>query len=214
METPSNVATLPFGPEVSSEVAGLLARQGLELCHIGWRQGRSRGVLTLTIDRVGGVTLDDCEKATHAVESFLDAVEALSSPFVLEVESPGLDRRLWTVDQCGRFIGRRVRVRLAQRIEGAANLKGSLESVDDDAITILDEDQRRRYTVRFVDVMLARLVDDETGGTSRTPGRLAGQRQLSQQGNQGNQGNQGRQGQGRTPKSRAAANDNRERSTT
>lgn len=196
METPSNVATLPFGPEVSSELAGLLARQGLELCHIGWRQGRSRGVLTLTIDRAEGVTLDDCEKATHAVEAFLDAVEALSSPYVLEVESPGVDRKLYTLDQVRRFLGRRVRVRLARPVDGAANLKGSLESVEGDAVTILDEDQRRRYTVRFGEVTLARLVDDEIGGTSRASGRRADQ------------------GQDRIPKGRAAANESMERSTT
>jgi ribosome maturation factor RimP len=51
-------------------------------------------------------------------------------------------------------------VRLAGRIEGTARLKGVLEDVQGDSLTVLDEDQHRRYTVRFGDVRLARLVPE------------------------------------------------------
>jgi ribosome maturation factor RimP len=45
-------------------------------------------------------------------------------------------------------------------VEGTAKLKGMLEKVDGDALTVLDEDKSRRYTVRFDDVKLARLVPE------------------------------------------------------
>ncbi len=173
METRSNQATLPFGTETSSALASLLARQGLELYHVDWRQGRSRGVLSLTIDREGGVSLADCEEATRAVDAFLETVEELSSPYVLEVSSPGLDRQLYTPEDFRRFTGSRVRLRLWKPVDGSANLKGLLETADGEQVTILDEDQRRRYTVRFGDVKVARLVpdyeNDGTGGVSGKP---------------------------------------------
>ncbi len=51
-------------------------------------------------------------------------------------------------------------VRLEQKVEGTAKLKGILEDVRGDALTVLDEDQHRRYTVRFGDVRIARLVPE------------------------------------------------------
>jgi ribosome maturation factor RimP len=174
METRSNQARLPFGTETYSALASLLARQGLELCHVEWKQGRSRGVLTLTIDREGGITLDHCEEASRAADAFLETVEELSAAYVLEVSSPGLDRPLWTVEDVRRFLGHRARVRLVRPVDGSANLKGILEAVDGDRVTILDEDQGRRYTVRFGDVKVARLVPDyEQDGAGRAPGRPA-----------------------------------------
>jgi len=119
-----------------------------------------RGVLTLTIDREGGVTLDDCEAASRAAEQVLDAGDPIEKAYSLEVASPGLDRPLWTLADCAKFIGKRVTVRLLRKVDGAGNLKGTLEKVDGDVLTVLDEDQRRRYTVRFDDVKLARLVPE------------------------------------------------------
>jgi ribosome maturation factor RimP len=131
----------------------------LELCHVEWKKG-SRATLTLTVDKPAGVTLQDCEAASHAASEVLDPLEELLPKYALEVSSPGLDRPLWTLGDCCRFRGRRVTVRLAAAVEGTAHLRGVLEDVQGDALTVLDEDQHRRYTVRFGDVRLARLVPE------------------------------------------------------
>jgi ribosome maturation factor RimP len=153
-------AKLPFSDEIAERIRALLSERGIELCHIDWNEGKRRGLLSMTIDREGGVTLDDCEKATRAVEEFLDALPELDRAYTLEVASPGLDRVLYSLDDCRRFRGRRVRLQLQRRVEGAARMKGTLESVDGNALTILDEDQKRRYTVRFDEVKVARLVPE------------------------------------------------------
>jgi ribosome maturation factor RimP len=152
---------LPFGQETHQRLVAAIAPLGLELCHIEYKSGASRGVLSLTIDREGGgVTLDDCEKASRAAEAVLDEAPELDKAYSLEVASPGLDRPLWTLADCEKFAGRRVTVRLNQKIEGTAKLKGTLEKVEGDVLTVLDEDRNRRYTVRFDDVKLARLVPE------------------------------------------------------
>ena len=150
----------PIAPDVAEAITRALDARGLELCHISWRRGTARGVLTLTIDKPGGVTLDDCERASHAAGEVLDTHDPLEIPYSLEVESPGLDRRLYSLADCRRFAGRRVTVQLTRKVDGAGRLKGVLETVDGEAVTILDEDQRRRYTVQFGDVKLARLVPE------------------------------------------------------
>jgi ribosome maturation factor RimP len=151
---------LPFDAGTESLLRGRLEALGLELCHLDWLPGRGRATLTLFIDRPGGVTLEDCETASRESSAILDPLEESLPEYVLEVSSPGLDRPLWTLADCRRWKGSRVTVRLERKVEGTAKLKGILEDVREDSLTVLDEDQKRRYTVRFGDVRIARLVPE------------------------------------------------------
>jgi len=151
--------TNPLSGEAVEALRGALSALGLDLCHVAWTPGR-RATLLLTIDRPAGVSIDDCERASHAASTVLDALEETLPPYVLEVSSPGLDRPLWTLADCARFRGRRVDVRMLRPVEGTSRLKGPLESVSGDWLTILDEDRKRRYTFMFGDVKSARLVPD------------------------------------------------------
>ncbi|MBK8595830.1 MAG: ribosome maturation factor RimP [Holophagales bacterium] len=149
---------IPISAETLGRIREALAGRGLELCHAGWVPGPRKGKLTLTIDREGGVNLDDCEAASHLADEILDAGEELPGAYLLEVESPGLDRPLWTLDDCRRFAGSRVRVATNVPVDGAKRLKGLLESVEGDSLIVMDEDRKRRYTVRFGDVKVVRLI--------------------------------------------------------
>lgn len=151
--------SLPIDAGTEGLLRGRLAALGLELCHVDWVPGH-RSTMTLYIDRPGGVTLEDCETASHEASAVLDPLEESLPDYVLEVSSPGLDRPLWTLVDCARFKGSRVAVRLERKVEGTAKLKGILEDVRGDSLTVLDEDQKRRYTVRFGDVRIARLVPE------------------------------------------------------
>jgi ribosome maturation factor RimP len=106
------------------------------------------------------VNLDDCETASHLADEVLDAGEEIPGAYLLEVESPGLDRPLWTLDDCRRFAGNRVRVATNVPVDGAKRLKGLLEAVEGDALIVMDEDRKRRYTVRFGDVKVVRLIPE------------------------------------------------------
>jgi ribosome maturation factor RimP len=152
-------AALPFDELTARLLRARIAAWGLELCHVDWKPG-ARATLTLYVDKPAGVTLEDCETASRAASEILDPLEEQLPRYALEVSSPGLDRPLWSLDDYARFRGRRIVVCLDTKVEGSARLKGILEGVEGDALTVLDEDQRRRYTVRFGDVRLARLVPE------------------------------------------------------
>ncbi len=149
-----------MGAETLERIRDTLAERGIELCHVGWVPGARKGRLTLTIDRPEGVTLDDCETASRLADGILDADEGIPGAYLLEVESPGLDRQLYTLDDCRRFAGRRVRVATTEPVDGAKRMKGPLEAVDGDALIVMDEDRKRRYTVRFGDVKVVRLIPE------------------------------------------------------
>ncbi|MFI5180425.1 MAG: ribosome maturation factor RimP [Thermoanaerobaculia bacterium] len=150
---------VPLPGEAVEALRDAVAALGLEVYHLAWKPGR-RSTLEITIDRSGGVSVDDCEEASRAVSCVLDPLEEKLPAYVLEVSSPGLDRTLWTIADCVRFTGRRVRVQTRRPVEGTSRFKGLLESVEGDRLTILDEDRKHRYTVPFGDAKSARLVPE------------------------------------------------------
>src|SRR6185436_9893468 len=84
--------------ELEHVVVQGLAEIGYDLVEL--RQGgtRTRPVLEVRIDRRDGekVTVDDCARASRALEARLDAGAVFQGQYVLEVSSPGVERPLKT----------------------------------------------------------------------------------------------------------------------
>ena len=55
--------------------------------------------LRIYIDKDGGVTIDDCERATKPISDLLDEKDPIPQSYVLEVGSPGLGRELRLPEQ-------------------------------------------------------------------------------------------------------------------
>ena len=90
------------------------------------------GTLRLFIDRPGGVDLALCESVTGELRDLLER-------YSLEVSSPGVERPLTKPEHFRRFLGRRVRIRTREAIEGQRNFKGTLASADDESVTVAGE---------------------------------------------------------------------------
>src|SRR5512136_2488935 len=84
---------------------------GLELVEVEYRQEGGRMVLRIYVDRVGGVTLDDCAKVSRELDDILDAEDFIRGKYTLEVSSPGLNRQLKKASDFERFVGRLVKIR-------------------------------------------------------------------------------------------------------
>lgn len=108
---------------------------GFELTDLDAHLGR-RGLLRLYIDREGGVTLDDCQRVSEQIGAFLDVEDPLPGSYVLEVSSPGFDRRLRTRAHFERFAGEHARIELRDALNGRRNFSGTLGGVEDDAVLL------------------------------------------------------------------------------
>lgn len=85
----------------------------LEDCSI--KQAGRREVLTVIVDKEGGIDLDEIAQISSAISEVLDSIEELEEhPFVLEVSSPGTDRPLTQVRHWRRAISRLVNVSFAR----------------------------------------------------------------------------------------------------
>jgi ribosome maturation factor RimP len=110
--------------EVAERVAG---SSGLEVLDVEWKVGRQR-FLRVVLDKPGGVTHGDCEKVSQELGVILDVEELIpgQAGYVLEVSSPGLDRKLTKLAEFERFTGRRAKISLTQPVENLTFFEGRL----------------------------------------------------------------------------------------
>jgi ribosome maturation factor RimP len=101
---------------------------GYDLEDVNVTAAGRRSVVRVVVDRDGGVDLDAVAEVSRAVSDALDAAESLgSSPYVLEVTSPGVDRPLTLPRHWRRNIGRLVQ---------AGERTGRIVAADDDGVTL------------------------------------------------------------------------------
>lgn len=118
----------------------MLAPMGLELVDAEYKREPGGAVLRLYIDRDGGVSLDDCQAASRALEPVFEAeIDALMpGPYNLEVSSPGLFRPLKRARDFARALGRRIKVRTFKPVDDRKVFVGLLDRVADDHFFVKD----------------------------------------------------------------------------
>lgn len=109
---------------------------GYELCDVEFVKEYGDWVLTLYIDRPGGVTIDDCERVSRAVDPILDEADPIEQQYFLSVSSLGLDRPLKKDADFQRNLGKRIEIKLFAPVNGTKEFKGELVRFDADNLTI------------------------------------------------------------------------------
>lgn len=98
---------------------------GLSIVDVRLAQQGKRRTLEVTIFRPGGrISLSDCEHVSRELDAVLEAEQppVIEGPFDLEVQSPGIDRKLASEREYVLFSGQPVEVKTKQKVEsfGAA----------------------------------------------------------------------------------------------
>jgi ribosome maturation factor RimP len=127
------------------EAAERVARSvGVEVVDVEWKVGKQR-LLRIYIDRppspeqrIGsGVSHKDCEALSEQLSVILDVEELVPGPgYVLEVSSPGLDRKLVKLADYERFTGRLARIWLSDPVENSKYFEGRLAGCADGVIQL------------------------------------------------------------------------------
>lgn len=133
---------------------------GYELVDIDVRTG-GNGLLRLYIDGDPPVNLSDCGKVSEQISALLDVEDPLPGSYVLEVSSPGADRRLRTPGHFERFTGSRIRVELTVPRDGRRRFTGVLNGIEGESIEL--EVDGRLVGIKLGEIAVARLVPDARG---------------------------------------------------
>ena len=104
----------------------------------------ARYVLTVYIDREGGVYTDDWEKVSRYIDPLLDAKEFDSLPeYMLTVSSAGLERHITKKEHFQWAMGKDVDATFYKAINGNKAVCGELNAFDDETVTIGGEKYNR-----------------------------------------------------------------------
>ena len=141
----------------------ILDELGLSLWDTRFEKEGSTWFLRYLIDKEGGISIDDCERFSRAVDKLLDQADPIGQSYTLEVSSPGIERELsrpWHFEACK---GRRVTVRLIRPVEGVRDFEGTLQSAQGDQVALLlDSDVEMSFAKS--EAAYIRLYDDYDGG--------------------------------------------------
>jgi ribosome maturation factor RimP len=121
---------------VSAIADPILSNEGMELVEIEYRRESKGWVLRLYIDKEGGVTLVDCTRISQEVGRSLDVEDFISTPYTLEVSSPGLARPLKKEKDFMKYRNHMIKVKTIDPIENRRQFKGKLLGITENRIEI------------------------------------------------------------------------------
>jgi ribosome maturation factor RimP len=104
---------------------------GLELWDTQFVKEGSTYYLRIFIDKDGGISIDDCEAMSRAIDKELDRADPIEQSYCLEVSSPGIERQLTKDWHFEKYLGKTIMSRLIRPdSEGRRDIDGTLESFD------------------------------------------------------------------------------------
>jgi ribosome maturation factor RimP len=117
---------------VADEIASAL---GLVIWDLEFTRQGGRETLRVAVDRVGGIDAEGITRFAESLSRELDARNAIPGDdrYLLEVTSPGAERRLRTPEQFAVCIGRPVRITFK---DGREPMAGELTGASDDGVTV------------------------------------------------------------------------------
>lgn len=122
-----------LGEQISPTLEGL----GYELVDIEYVKKYGDMHLIIYIDTPAGITLDDCEKASNALDPLLDEINPTAdAPYSLDVSSPGLDRPFKKQRDYERNYGKEVEIKLYAPIKGKKIIEGILKEKTENVLTV------------------------------------------------------------------------------
>jgi ribosome maturation factor RimP len=122
---------------VRSIVERVASSSGLEVLETELRGGGKSRMLRIVIDKPAGVTHEDCANVSREVGTILEVEDAMpGGSYLLEVSSPGLDRKLVRPADYERFIGSLVKLTTREPVNGNQHFEGRLQSFQDGWLTL------------------------------------------------------------------------------
>src|SRR3984885_3202714 len=134
--------------QVREIVERVAAGSGLEVVEVELRGGGKARMLRIVIDKIpaagasggdqlSGVTHEDCANLSREVGTILDVEDVVpGNSYLLEVSSPGLDRKLLRAVDYERFTGSKVKLKTRNPVNGSQHLEGRLRGFRDGRLTL------------------------------------------------------------------------------
>ncbi|SEN57292.1 ribosome maturation factor RimP [Amphibacillus marinus] len=131
-------------------VIPILEEMQLQLVDIEFVKEGKNWFLRVFIDKQDGVDIEECGRVSERLSERLDKDDPISTPYYLEVSSPGAERPLKKPEDFKSKLGSNIYVKLYEPIEGKKSYEGILVSFDEnELVTIEVKDKARTKQVEI-----------------------------------------------------------------
>lgn len=117
-------------------VENAVSSRGVELIEMFHVRTGKRQLVRVVVDKLGGVSVDDCAEVSRRLSADLDMAEVIEGRYTLEVSSPGVDRALKTPADFRRKMTRKVHVKVSTDGTRQETVEGTIDAVTDDSVTV------------------------------------------------------------------------------
>jgi ribosome maturation factor RimP len=159
---------------LGSLVEPVVVDHGLELVDLDLVRGRGAWVVRVIVDTLEGdgrVPIGRCAALSRELGSQLEAADAIPNRYILEVSSPGLDRRLSREKDFHAACGSEVFIETAQPLEGRRRFRGRLLSFEEGVARL--EVDGREAAIPFAAVSKANMIYEFSRADFARPAKAA-----------------------------------------
>ena len=140
-----------YREEVEKIIIPVINRNNCFLWGIEIMRGKKNTTLRIFIDSDSGVDINDCENISKDLnyEPSLDL--SFGDDYVLEVSTPGIDRKFFDIEQLKDYIGEDLSLKSKKILEGKRNFTGTLLNCDLDKFSLKTKDKIIEFNFDDID---------------------------------------------------------------
>ena len=145
--------------KVKNKVEPIVKNNNLDLVDFKiFPRGRRWVIRSIVDHKYGGVTIDECSKLNKIIFSAVDNLNILGDDFVIEVNSPGLDRPLENAGDFMRVKGRVIMVWLRKPLRDKVYFEGELLDVRNSCIALKIKEDTLEISLNIINKALQKII--------------------------------------------------------
>jgi len=117
---------------LESDIKKMVESIGLSLYDTAVLNENENTIFRVSVTAPGGVSLDQCVEATHLISPLLDVTSPVGGEYRLEVSSPGIERKLKTLEHFAQSVGEKVSVSTISK----EKFEGEMVGIENDEIIL------------------------------------------------------------------------------
>ena len=128
----------PYGvvPIVEPVIVGM----GYDFWGLECQVNQNTAQVRIFIDHSNGISLDDCSRVSQQLSAVLDVEDPVQVPYTLEVSSPGINRKLFSIEQMQNSVGSQVKIKTTWPVNERRNIRGILKQADSEKIMVVSKE--------------------------------------------------------------------------
>ena len=121
---------------VYSAISPVVSDLGFEIYDVEYVKEGTNWYLRIYIDKEEGISIEDCETVSRAIDPVIDELNPIKTPYSLEVSSPGIERTLRKPEHFCKYKDSEIEVSLFKPIGGAKKIKCILKDYTEEKIRV------------------------------------------------------------------------------